>query len=123
MEIRGQVSAAYAKITKWNLLVFYVKARECALKKSMIISAFAKTGIWPFNCYILDPSIFELSKNTTTEPAQSLPARLPILLIPIQIHHDNTNSNIPVQNKVRYIIPLLPALPHTTARADLHHEN
>ncbi|KAF8240819.1 hypothetical protein L208DRAFT_1198774, partial [Tricholoma matsutake] len=42
-------SADYVEITRWNLLVFYGKARERALKKTTIISAFAKTGIWPLN--------------------------------------------------------------------------
>ena len=100
-----------------------MKARECSLKKSTIIFAFAKTRIWPFNHHILDPSVFEPSKNTTTEPAQPLPARLPTLPIPIQVHN-NTEQVAPIAgNKVHYIIPLLPALHHTTARVDLHHEN
>ena len=45
----NSASADYVEITKRNLLVFYAKAREHALKRSTIISAFAKTGIWPFN--------------------------------------------------------------------------
>ena len=116
-------SADYVEITKWNLLQFYAKARERLLKKSTIISAFTKTGIWPFNRHILDPSVFEPSKNTTTEPAQPLPARLPTLLIPIQVHNNTEQVALTAGNEVCYIIPLLPALPHTAARVDLHHEN
>jgi hypothetical protein len=41
----NSASADYVGITKRNLLTFYTKARQCALKKSTIISAFAKTGI------------------------------------------------------------------------------
>jgi hypothetical protein len=76
-------SADYVKITKWNLLVFYGKAREHTLKKTRIISAFSKTGIWPFNHHILDPITFKPSKNTMMEPSQPLPVRLPALLIPL----------------------------------------
>ena len=94
---KSEVNAAsvdYMEIMKQNLLVFYAKAREHALKKSTIISAFTKTGIWPLNRNILEPSAFEPSKNTTTEPAQPLPTRLPALLIPIQVHRDNPNLDI-----------------------------
>ena len=120
----NSASADYVEITKQNLLVFYAKARERALKKRTIISAFAKTGIWPFNRHILEPSAFEPSKNTTTEPAQPLPTRLPTLLIPIQVHHGNTNLNAPaIENEVRYIIPLPPALPYAATRVDLRLEN
>jgi DDE superfamily endonuclease len=117
----NSASADYVEITKQNLLVFYAKARERALKPSTIISAFAKTGIWPFNRHVLEPSAFEPSKNTTTEPAQPLPARLPTLLIPIC---DSADRDAPdAENGVRYIIPLPPALPHTASRKDLYHEN
>src|SRR3984957_9988443 len=40
-------SADYIEIMKQNLLVFYLKARERTLKRSTIISSFAKTGILP----------------------------------------------------------------------------
>ncbi len=59
-----------------------------------------------------------------TEPAQPLPAKLPTLLVTIQVHPDNTEQALPTaKNEVCYIIPLPPALPHTTMRADLHREN
>ena len=120
----NSASAAYVEITKRNLLEFYAKARERALKQSTIISAFAKTGIWPFNHHALDLSVFEPSKNTLTEAAQPLPSTLLTLLIPIQVQFDHTEPNIPTfENEVRYIIPLPPALPHTAARMDIHCEN
>jgi hypothetical protein len=116
-------SAEYLEITKRNLLEFYTKARERALKKSTIVSAFAKTGIWPLNRHVLDPSTFEPSKNTSTEPAQPLPARLPTLLVPIQVQPNPNLARLTAENEVRYIIPLPPALPHTATRVDLRHEN
>lgn len=120
----NSASADYVEITKQNLLVFYGKARECALKKTTIISAFAKTGIWPLNRHILDPSVFEPSKNTTTEPSQPLPARLPMLLVPNKVPHDGADPSVPTtENEARYIIPLPPVLPHTARRQDLCHEN
>jgi hypothetical protein len=115
-------SADYMEITKRNLLVFYSKARDRALKKSTIISAFAKTGIWPFNRHALDSSVFEPSKNTTTEPAQPMPAKLPTLLVPIHVLHDNGEASA-TDNEVRYTIPLPPAIRHTATRVELHHEN
>ena len=36
----NSASVGYVGITKQNLLVFYAKARECALKKSTIIAIF-----------------------------------------------------------------------------------
>jgi hypothetical protein len=118
----NSASADYTEITKQNLLMFYARARERALRKSTIISVFAKTGIWPFNRHALDSSAFEPSKNTTTEPAQPLPAKLPTLLIPIQAGHD-LDSETPTENEVHYTISLPPALPHTATRVDLFHEN
>ena len=123
---KSEVNAAladYVEITKRNLLQFYPKAKERSLKKGTIISTFVKTGIWPFNHHILDPSVFKPSKNTTTEPAQPLPTRLPTLLIPIQVHNNVEQVVLTAGNEVRYIIPLLPALHHTTVRGDLHCEN
>jgi hypothetical protein len=116
-------SADYVEITKQNLLLFYVKAREHSLKKSTIIFAFMKTRIWPFNCHILDSSDFKPSKNMTTEPVQPLPAKLPTLLVPIQVHNNTEQVVLTADNEVHYIIPLPPALPHTAARVDLHREN
>jgi hypothetical protein len=105
-------------------LVFYGKARERALKRTTIISAFAKTGILPLNCHTLDPSIFKPSKNMTTEPAQPLPMRLPTLFIPIGVPNRGADPKLPTtENEAYYIISLPPALPHTATRQELCHKN
>jgi hypothetical protein len=69
-------------ITKDSLLVHYHDARSLALKPSTIQSAFKKTGIYPLDRNIIPISAFEPAKNTTTQAAQPLPARLPSLLTP-----------------------------------------
>src|ERR1700733_9248509 len=79
----NQAGQEYLIISKYNLLEFYHRARERAMTKSTIISAFAATGIWPFDRDILDPIIFEPSKNTTPQPSQPIPTTLPTLLVPV----------------------------------------
>ena len=59
---------------------------------------------------------------------QPLPTRLPLLLVPIQVLHDNPTltdlaANPGPINEVQYFIPLPPALPHTAARVALCCEN
>ncbi|KIK05220.1 hypothetical protein K443DRAFT_43723, partial [Laccaria amethystina LaAM-08-1] len=44
-----QASRDEIPIMKQNLLIYYHEAREVAFKSTTIISAFARTGIWPFN--------------------------------------------------------------------------
>lgn len=78
-----KASRRYIPITKHNFLSIYHIARERALKKSTIISAFANTGIHPLNPDAIDPTVFEPSKNTTTHAAQPMAAQLPTLLEPI----------------------------------------
>lgn len=90
-------------------MVFYGKAREHALIEITIISAFAKTGIWPVNCHALDRSVIEPSKNTTTDSSKPLPAKLPAL-IPIKVSGDADPNHPGFKNEARYIIPLPPAL-------------
>jgi len=120
----NSASADYMEITKWNLLVFYGKVREQALKKTTIISAFAKTRIWPLNHHVLDLRVFEPLKNTTTEPSQPLPARLLTLLVPIRVPHGNRDHNVlTTKNEAHYIILLPQVLPHTATRQELCHEN
>jgi hypothetical protein len=116
-------SQQYLAITKYNLLEHYDNARKRALKSSTIVSAFAKTGIWPFNRLALDPQLFEPSKNTTTQSSQPLPASLPQLLIPIPgiIQSDDSTSN-PAQIR-QYKIPVPDPLHHTASRKDLRNEN
>ncbi|GJE90483.1 DDE-domain-containing protein [Phanerochaete sordida] len=64
-------------ITKYNLLEYYHAARERAFKVTTIQVAFMKTGIWPLNRDALPEDIFEPSNNTTTQPAQPVPATVP----------------------------------------------
>lgn len=59
-------------------------ARERAFKPSTIKAAFAKTGIWPMNRHALPLSAYEPSRNTTTRPAQPIPAAVPSLLTQVQ---------------------------------------
>jgi DDE superfamily endonuclease len=119
-----KTSQQYLAITKYNLLEHYDSARKRALKPSTIISAFAKTGIWPFNRLALDPQLFEPSKNTTTQSSQPLPANLPQLLIPIpniRLQSDDPTSNLArIQH---YKIPVPDPLHHTASRKDLRNEN
>ncbi|KIL55149.1 hypothetical protein M378DRAFT_18199 [Amanita muscaria Koide BX008] len=77
-----QASQDNIAITKDNLLVYYHKARSIALKPTTIQSAFKKTGIHPLDRNVIPISAFEPAKNTTTQAAQPLPARLPSLLTP-----------------------------------------
>lgn len=76
-----QASEEYIAIRKDNLLHYYHQARERAFKKTTINSAFAKTGIHPWNPDALDPLVFELLLNTTTQAAQPMPAQLPSTLV------------------------------------------
>jgi hypothetical protein len=74
-------SQSLIAIKKDNLLLHYHSARVEALKPTTIQSAFRKTGIWPVDRDIIPLSAFEPSKNTTTQAAQPLPARLPSVLV------------------------------------------
>jgi len=76
-------SQSLIAITKANFLAYYHTARSEAFKSTTIQSAFHKTGIWPLDCDVIPQSAFEPSKNTTTQAAQPLPARLPSILSPI----------------------------------------
>lgn len=86
-------------IRKENLLAYYHEARQQAFQRSTIISAFAKTGIHPWNPDVHDFSIYEPSLNTTTQAAQPIPAQLPSTLIEINE-------------------PLISAIPHITISPD-----
>jgi hypothetical protein len=79
----NKASREHTPITKQNLLVYYNTARRRAFQPFTILSAFAKTGIWPVNTRAIPPEAFEPSLNTTTQSTQPLPAVLPPLLVPI----------------------------------------
>jgi hypothetical protein len=65
----NKASQEYTRITKHNLLQYYATARTRAFQPSTIISAFAKTGIWPLNPNTINDSAYESSLNTTTQAA------------------------------------------------------
>ena len=77
-----QASQNNIPIMKANLLLYYHEARSQALKPTTILSAFRKTGIYPFDRNAIPLSAFEPVKNTTTQAAQPLPAQLPSILTP-----------------------------------------
>ena len=68
------------KITKFNLLSFYSKARNKAFTPSNICSSFEKCGIWPFNSSVVTEEELAPADNTTIYAAQPLPAILPSFL-------------------------------------------
>ncbi|KAJ7187490.1 hypothetical protein GGX14DRAFT_611378 [Mycena pura] len=68
-------------IDKYNLLSNYAVARDQAFKKSTIISAFRRCGIWPLDESAV-PELFEPARNYTTQAAMPLAPRLPALLVP-----------------------------------------
>ena len=67
---------------KNNLLFYYHTAHVEALKPTTIQLAFWKTGIWPVDHEVIPLTAFKLSKNTTTQAGQPLPAHLPSILVP-----------------------------------------
>jgi hypothetical protein len=141
-------SQSLIAIKKDNLLFYYHAARIESLKTTTIQSAFRKTGIWPLNRDAIPISAFEPSKNTTTQAAQPLPARLPSVLAPTPtqtpiptptpsatttavLHHDAEilseasaddlpDEEEPVQ---RYHIEVPPPLPSTASRQALRAQN
>ena len=135
----NKAAREYIRITKHNLLQYYAAVRTCAFQTSTILSAFAKTGIWPLNPNTIGPSAFQPSLNTTTQPAQPLPAILPSLLVPIPEVPDIVEppaSNIPLPSTTttmsidtnapaaaapaRYLlVGLPPPLPHTASHQAL----
>lgn len=146
-------SRNYIPIHKHNFLLYYHTAQTIAFKKSTIISAFAKTSIYPLNPDAIDPVSFEPAKNTSTKAAQPMPALLLSILEPI--HEDsplssrapspspsnpstshassstsimNPSSTVPNAGSdlstLCYQLRGLPQPnPHTTARNILYHEN
>ena len=96
---KAEVNAASRKntpIDKHNFLSHYHAARTQAFQPETIQAAFRKTVIYPFNPNAINPAVFEPSKNTTTQPAQPLPAQLPSILTPIP--PEPSTSTIPQTN-------------------------
>ncbi|KZT26594.1 DDE-domain-containing protein, partial [Neolentinus lepideus HHB14362 ss-1] len=65
-------SAQLITINKHNMLEYYDRARRRAFKPSTICSAFAKTGIYPFNPDVIPVTAFDPSLLTTTKAALPL---------------------------------------------------
>ena len=132
----NKASRTHIPINKTNLLFYYSEARKEAFKPSTIQSAFAKTGIHPFNPDVIDQVAFEPAKNTTAKSSQPLPARLPSFLLPLLEGSTSTDALNPMpssprampktpttQNQLRrLIIGIPPSLPHNSSRQALHHQ-
>ncbi|KAJ3534000.1 hypothetical protein NM688_g7200 [Phlebia brevispora] len=133
-----QAGRDMVRISKLNLLQYYHEARTQAFKASTIRNAFRKTGIWPWNPDAIDVSLFEPSKNTTTDSAQPLPAALPSILVldestlpttsntqlptipeGTELPSTAMSSNAAVEPGPRYKIPIPPTPPHYASRQDL----
>ncbi|KAF8958402.1 hypothetical protein BDZ97DRAFT_1762169 [Flammula alnicola] len=78
-------------ITKLNFLKHYHMARHKAFKPSTIISAFAKSGIWPLNLNAIPLEAYEPAKNTTTQAAMPISSDLTPLLETIE--EESTSPN------------------------------
>ena len=76
-------------------VIYYHDVREVAFKLTTIISAFARTGIWPLNQAALSDDAFAPALNTTTQAAQPISAELAEILTPIL---DAAGFNSPSQN-------------------------
>ena len=87
-----QASHNEIPITNQILLIYYHKAREVAFKSTTILSAFAQTGISPFNQDALSDDAFAPALNTTTQAVQPISAELAEILTPI--------LDVPSQNPV-----------------------
>ncbi|KAF8151684.1 hypothetical protein B0H34DRAFT_775563, partial [Crassisporium funariophilum] len=71
------------KITKYNLLTHYANTHSKAFTASTIQASFQKTGIWPVDHTVIEDLAFGPAANTLTQSAQPVPARLSLLLKPI----------------------------------------
>jgi DDE superfamily endonuclease len=78
-EVKAAGDKGY-KITKFNVLSFYSKARNKAFTPANICSSFEKCGIWPFNSSVVTEEELAPADNTTIYAAQPLPATLPSFL-------------------------------------------
>jgi hypothetical protein len=79
-----QLSRNLVSVHKHSFLRRYHNARQQAFKPSNIATAFAKTGIHPFNPQAINPILFAPAKNTTTQSSQPLSTHNSSLLVPIK---------------------------------------
>ena len=66
------------KVTKKNLLAIYGAAHICALTPEIILPAFQKTGVWPYDPGIITPAMMAPSLETSCEA--TLPIVPPMLV-------------------------------------------
>ncbi|KAJ3484161.1 hypothetical protein NLJ89_g12004 [Agrocybe chaxingu] len=79
--------------TCWKNQVVLAVARDKAFKPETIKNAWRKTGLVPFNRDALDDRVYEPSLNTTTRPAQPLPATLPPSSLAIAVETPVTDEH------------------------------
>ncbi|THU83057.1 hypothetical protein K435DRAFT_784377 [Dendrothele bispora CBS 962.96] len=107
------------EITKFNLLKHYATARDSAFQKTTVLSAFEKTGIWPFNRSAIPASAYEPSKNSTTRSAQPIPARLAPTFVPTP----STSSASADSEAIQLHIPIPAKLPKDASKKALQVQN
>ena len=78
-EVTEAGQAGY-KITKFNLLSYYSKARAAAFTPDIIRSSFSRCGIWPLNRQVISEEDLAPADNVTMYSSQPLPATLPPFL-------------------------------------------
>ena len=75
-----EAGQAGQRITKFNLLSYYSRARATALTPDIISSSFRKCGIWPLDRQVITDRDLAPADNTTMLASQPLPATLPSFL-------------------------------------------
>jgi hypothetical protein len=78
-EVTEAGQAGY-KITKFNLLAYYSRARDSVFKTEVICSSFRQCGIWLLDRGVVTEEDLAPADNTTMSSAQSLPMVLPHFL-------------------------------------------
>ncbi|KAF8172226.1 hypothetical protein K438DRAFT_1981677 [Mycena galopus ATCC 62051] len=79
-------------IDKYNLLAHYAIVRDQAFKKTTIISAFRKCGIWLLDETAIPDSAVEPARNYTTQASMPVAPRLPSILVPVSTSESSTST-------------------------------
>lgn len=90
-------------VSKFNFLTHYHTARVKAFKPSTILSAFAKSGIWPINPHAIPLDAFEPAKNTTTQAAMPVSDSLTPLLEMIEDSESPSALNLTDGSNISHI--------------------
>ncbi|KAF5378694.1 hypothetical protein D9757_010747 [Collybiopsis confluens] len=77
-------------VDKFNLLEHYATARNQSFKRSTILAAFCKTGIYPLDRSAIPESAFEPAKVFATQAAPPIPIIRPSVLVPVTFHSNVT---------------------------------